>query len=236
MKRIAALILSVMTLLGTVGLTAVPANAACASNQATVSLTQADSMGKLQSLFTSGSSARVSTKAWLPDPCNAFGVQGEYAGTQAWNGMNYSYYIYQKDMTIEEASDCEILYTYVMKKEGFQELHMDDPNVISYVCFTKNGSHYAELALNIIGNDEALDYGGAATWQIILAVPEDLSFYPGKGSDYIYNDGIRCDVCEGDKTCHYCIGGRANYGAGLETCVICEGSNVCNVCDGMGHW
>ena len=176
---------------------------------------------------------------WLPDPCTALNVDGEYNSTSTGdNGATYDFYTYDLTADYNAVAHFIVAYTEALKGMGYTSKKLKQTGQsVWYQQYTYGDIPGAEMAVFVSGDAKVIAEGGESGWQIVLAVPEGYSFVLGNGAPGIVNGNTVCVGCGGSGNCAGCGGtGRANYGDGYETCVICDGNGVCNVCDGEGSY
>lgn len=180
------------------------------------------------------------TRTWYPDPCAALGGSGKFYMTQTEsNGVTYDYYTYEFSATYEQVAHFIVVYTEAMKDLGFKATHssLKEANSMWYELYSKDGGVAAEINVAVTNYAAEIANGGTGSWIIVVAVPENMVYYPGNGAPGIVNGNTICVGCHGTGHCQGCGGtGLANYGDGYETCVICNGNGVCTVCDGTGSY
>lgn len=149
----------------------------------------------------------------------------------------YYTYIYEADMTLDEAAAALVDYTEAARELGFEpQSFRTDIGTVRYMTFSADELR-ADLALFVMDGAEEIAGGGSGTFWFVLAVPEAMEFTLGDGGSSLTAGGTRCIECGGSGSCSYCGGtGRYDYGDGYEDCIICDGSGVCNVCDGAGKY
>lgn len=176
---------------------------------------------------------------WLPDPCTALNVDGEYNQTNTEdNGVTYDYYTYDFDADYDSVADFIVTYTEALKNMGFDAKKLNNlDNTVWYEKYSYNDSDGAELAIFVSSGAEEISNGGIGTWRIVLAVPTCFIFILGNGAPGVVNGNTVCIGCKGNGKCAGCSGtGSADYGDGYETCIICGGTGICNICDGEGSY
>lgn len=179
---------------------------------------------------------------WLPDPCTALNVDGEYFTTNTENnGVTYDSYIYEFTADYEFVSHFIVTYTEALKNIGYSSKKLTQTNnSVWYQQYTHDDYDDlpgAELAVFVSGDAKTIAEGGESGWVVGLAVPRGYSFVLGNGAPGVVGGNTVCIGCGGTGNCAGCGGtGRANYGDGYETCVICDGNGVCNICDGEGSY
>lgn len=180
--------------------------------------------------------AQAGSNPRLPDLSAVLGVEGEfYKSTQEKQGLCHTY-IYEVEMTVDEAGKAIVVYTEELKRLGFEAQTGKAENAIRYMTFTCDTGK-TELAVFVMDGAKSLANGGEGLLWFVLVVPDTTEFVLGKGSSGILNGGTRCIECGGSKKCAYCGGsGRYNYGNGYEACVVCDGDRICTVCDGKGSY
>ena len=173
----------------------------------------------------------------LPDIGVLLGVEGELYGTSQEESGPYHTYIYEVNMTVEEAADVIVTYTQAATETGFTFQNNEiEGALIKYMSFSSQEG-MADLALFVAGDGEALASGEEGLLWFALAVPDSMAFELGDGGQFLVEGGMRCAECGGSGRCAYCLGtGADDYGEGLEDCIICEGSGICNICGGEGKY
>lgn len=179
---------------------------------------------------------------WLPDPCTALTVDGEYNTTSTEeNGVTYDFYTYDFTADYEFVSHFIVTYTEALKNIGYTSKKLKQTgNSVWYQQY--NYDDYddvpgAELAVFVSGDAKKITGGGESGWRVVLAVPKGYSFILGNGAPGVVGGNTVCVGCGGTGNCASCGGlGRADYGDGYETCVICDGTGVCNICEGEGSY
>ena len=184
-------------------------------------------------------SASSDDSIWLPDPCTALTVDGEYFRTNTENnGVTYDYYTYDFSADYDSVSDFIVTYTEALKDMGFDATRLNGAeNAMWYEGYSYDDSDNAELGIFVTSGAEEISNGGVGTWRIVLAVPACFTFTLGNGAPGVTNGNTVCVGCKGTGKCVGCGGtGRADYGDGYQTCIICNGTGDCNVCDGEGSY
>lgn len=173
----------------------------------------------------------------LPDVGVLLGVEGElYRASQEKSGP-YHTYLYEVEMTIDEAASIIVDYTEAAREAGFTpKSNATEGVMIKYMSFSAE-TGMADLALYVAGKSEELANGEAGTLWFALAVPDAMAFVLGDGGPYLVEGGTRCPECGGSGKCAYCGGtGSDDYGNGYEECIICKGTGICDICEGEGKY
>lgn len=173
----------------------------------------------------------------LPDIGVLLGVEAELYGESEEDTGPCHTYIYEVDMTLNEAAGAIVDYTEAVKELGFEPKSIStDINAVKYMTYSADDLR-ADLALFIMDDAENIANGDTGTFWFVLVVPDAMSFVLGDGGSSLVAGGTRCIGCDGNGSCSYCGGtGSANYGDGYEECIICDGSGTCNICDGAGKY
>ncbi len=178
-------------------------------------------------------------RAWLPDPCTALNVSGEYVETDIGDsGESYDMYTYDFSADYETVAHFIVTYTEALKAMGYTSKKLKQTgNSVWYQQYTYGSNTGAELGVFVSSGAEEITGGGVGEWRVVYAVPECYCFIPGNGAPGVSGGNTICVGCHGSGRCAGCGGlGSANYGDGYETCVICDGNGICNICDGEGSY
>ncbi len=108
----------------------------------------------------------------LPDVGVLLGVEGElYRASQEKSGP-YHTYLYEVEMTIDEAASIIVDYTEAAREAGFTpKSNATEGVMIKYMSFSAE-TGMADLALYVAGKSEELANGEAGTLWFALAVPD----------------------------------------------------------------
>ena len=173
-------------------------------------------------------------RPWLPDPCTALNVSGEYNQSDE----TYDYYTYDLVADYETMAHFIVVYTEALKNLGYTSRKLNQTgDSVWYQQYTYGDYVGAELAIFVTGDAEQIAGGAEDGWRVVYAVPNCYSFILGNGAPGVRNGDTICIGCGGSGRCAGCGGtGRIKYLDDYEACVICDGSGVCNICDGEGSY